>query len=43
MIERLEDLADSVELLQAQIENEPMMPFKEHLSMSEESKPDSEN
>lgn len=36
LMERLEDLADSVELLQAQIENEPMMPFEEHLAKSKE-------
>ena len=36
LMERLEDLADSVELLQAQIENEPMMSFEEHLAKSKE-------
>jgi prevent-host-death family protein len=36
LIERLEDLTDSVELLQSQIENEPMMPFEKHLAKSEE-------
>jgi len=43
MIERLEDLTDSVALLQAQIENQPVMPFEEHLSKSKELKSDSEN
>ena len=38
MLERLEDLSDSVELLQAEIDREPVMPFKEHLSKAEELK-----
>ncbi|MBI4312672.1 MAG: type II toxin-antitoxin system Phd/YefM family antitoxin [Chloroflexi bacterium] len=29
MVERLEDLSDAVELLEAQLSNEPMMPFEE--------------
>ena len=36
MVEHLGDLNDSVELLQAQIENEPMMPFEEHLVKSKQ-------
>ena len=36
MIERLEDLADSAELLQAELEQEPTMSFDEHLAQSEE-------
>lgn len=31
MTERLEDLADSAELLQAELDREPTMPFEEHL------------
>ena len=38
MIERLEDLSDSVELLQAELDREPVMPFEEHLSKSKELK-----
>ncbi len=38
MIERLEDLADSVELLGAQINKEPVMSFEEHLEKSDELK-----
>jgi prevent-host-death family protein len=34
MIERLEDLADAAELLQAQVENEPTVSFEEHLAKS---------
>ncbi len=34
MTERLEDLADAAELLQAQIENEPTVSFEEHLVKS---------
>lgn len=34
MIERLEDLSDSVELLQAKLDREPTMAFKEHLGKS---------
>lgn len=36
LIERLEDLADTAELLQAQVENEPTISFQEHLAKSEE-------
>ena len=32
LIERLEDITDTVELLQAQIDNEPMISFEEHLA-----------
>jgi prevent-host-death family protein len=38
MIERLEDLSDSVELLQAELDREPVMSFEEHLSKSKELK-----
>ena len=38
MIERLEDLSDAAELLKAELENEPTMPFKEHLAKSKELK-----
>ena len=31
MIERLEDLSDSAQLLQAELDQEPTMPFEEHL------------
>ncbi len=34
LMERLEDLTDSVELLQAQQDNEPTMTFEEHLEKS---------
>ena len=34
MVERLEDLADAAELLQAQLDKEPTMPFEEHLKSS---------
>jgi prevent-host-death family protein len=34
MVERLEDLSDSVELLQAQLDAEPTMTFAEHLAKS---------
>jgi prevent-host-death family protein len=36
MIERLEDLSDSAELLQAELDQEPTMPFEEHLAKSKE-------
>ena len=36
MIERLEDLSDSVELLQAKLDQEPTMPFQEHLEKLKE-------
>ncbi len=29
MVERMEDLSDAAELLEAQLSNEPMMPFEE--------------
>ncbi|MEK7353421.1 MAG: type II toxin-antitoxin system prevent-host-death family antitoxin [Chloroflexota bacterium] len=32
MIERLEDLSDTAELLQAELEQEPTMPFEKHLA-----------
>ena len=38
MIERLEDLSDSAELLQAEIGQEPTMSFEEHLTKSKELK-----
>jgi prevent-host-death family protein len=31
MIERLEDLSDAAELLQAELDQEPTMPFEEHI------------
>jgi prevent-host-death family protein len=34
MLERLEDLSDAAELLQAQLENEPTISFQEHLVRS---------
>jgi prevent-host-death family protein len=34
MIERLEDLSDAAELLKAELEQEPTIPFKEHLTKS---------
>lgn len=36
MIERLEDLSDSAELLQAELDQESTMPFEEHLAKSKE-------
>jgi len=38
MVERLEDLADAAELLQAEMEQEPTMSFEEHLAKSKEKK-----
>jgi len=38
MIERLEDLSDATELLQAELDGEPTIPFKEHLAKSKENK-----
>ena len=38
MIERLEGLSDAAELLQAELGQEPTMPFKEHLTKSKELK-----
>jgi prevent-host-death family protein len=34
MVARLEDLSDSAELLQAELEDEPVMSFEEHLQKS---------
>jgi len=36
VIERLEDLSDSAELLQAELDQEPTMLFEEHLAKSKE-------
>jgi len=38
MMERLEDLSDSAEILQAELDQEPTMPFEEHLAKSKEQK-----
>jgi len=38
MIERLEDLSDSAEILQAELDQEPTMPFEEHLAKLKEQK-----
>ena len=38
MIERLEDLSDAAELLQAEADDESTMSFEEHLSRSKELK-----
>jgi len=38
MIERLEDLSDAAELLQAELDQESTMPFEEHLTKSKELK-----
>ena len=38
MIERLEDLSDTAELLQAEADNEPTISFEEHLTKSRELK-----
>jgi len=38
MVERLEDLSDAAELLQADLDQEPTMPFEEHLAKSKELK-----
>ncbi|MFH0914491.1 MAG: type II toxin-antitoxin system Phd/YefM family antitoxin [Chloroflexota bacterium] len=38
MIERLEDLSDASELLQAELGQEPTMPLEEHLTKSKELK-----
>ncbi len=35
MMERLEDLSDTAELLQAELAHEPAIPFEEHLAKSE--------
>ena len=38
MIDRLEDLSDAAELLEAELEHESTMPFEEHLTKSKELK-----
>lgn len=38
MTERLEELSDAAELLKAELEQEPTMPFEEHLTRSKERK-----
>jgi len=38
MIERMEDLSDAAELLQAELNQEPTIPFEEHLTKSKELK-----
>jgi prevent-host-death family protein len=38
MIERLEDLYDSAEIIQAELDQEPTMTFEEHLAKSKEQK-----
>ncbi len=38
MVQRLEDLSDAAELLQAELDVEPTMPFTEHLAKSKETK-----
>ncbi len=38
MVERLEDVSDAAELLQAELDEEPTMPFEEHLTKSKELK-----
>jgi prevent-host-death family protein len=38
MVERLEDLSDAAELLKAELEQEPTIPFEEHLTKSRELK-----
>jgi prevent-host-death family protein len=38
MVERLEDLSDAAELLQAELRQESTMPFEEHLTKSKELK-----
>ena len=38
MVERIEDLSDATELLQAGLDQEPTMPFYEHLTKSKEMK-----
>jgi len=38
MIEQMEDLSDAAELLQAELDQEPTMPFEEHLKKSKEHK-----
>jgi len=36
MVERLEDLSDSAELLEAELDHEPTMPFEEHLKSKQQ-------
>ncbi len=38
MVERLEELSDAAELLQAELEHEPTMPFEQHKAKSKGSK-----
>jgi prevent-host-death family protein len=38
MVERLEDLSDAAELLQAELDQEPTIPFEEHLKKSKATK-----
>lgn len=38
MVQRLEDISDAAELLQAELAGEPSMPFEEHLAKSAELK-----
>jgi len=38
MVERLEDLSDAAELLQAELDQEPTIPFEEHLAKSKKLK-----
>ena len=38
MVDRLEDLSDAAELLQAELEHESTIPFEEHLTKSKELK-----
>ena len=38
MVERIEDLSDAAELLQAELGQEPTIPFEEHLAKSKEQK-----
>ena len=38
MVRRLEDLSDAAELLHAELNSEPAMPFEEHLARSKELK-----
>jgi prevent-host-death family protein len=38
MVERLEDLSDAAELMQAELQQEQTMPFEEHLKKSKETK-----
>lgn len=38
MVERLEDLSDAAELLQAELDEEPKMSFEEHMAKSKEMK-----